>query len=304
VGGDGSPFSSISRLTTLGWGVIGFTAFLQYANTIVSQILSRDIPLVPKPEQDGKQKKKPIQLIPPFIQSIAAGALLLLLAFGSGALINFLAATKEIFWLIGVILLLFGLVVHLMYVARNQIKAVFSSTKNDLWKYLLLIVVFGLSIFFMGRSFAPLAGKGYSILNLEFADPAHKATILHAWAGGEKYIWQTLSIDFAFLASLSTFLWLVWNRYSRRIVEIQGQNNREYFCRIMSALAIIGGLFDIVENISIMGMLAGFSIDRLGPIALFATWLKFITYAPPALLWPFFGLWLWGASSQKAGGSE
>jgi hypothetical protein len=298
LGGPDGALSSVSKLTTIGWGIIGFTAFLQYANYIFSQILNMKVQLNTQAEQNGAQKKK-IQFFPLFLIPIAVGALLLLTSFNSERLINILITTKEIFWLFGIILLILGLVIYLVNASRSQLNAVFSNKKNDPWTYLVLIMVFITSIVLMDWSFAPLKGIGYSILNLEFADAAQKATILHAWAGKEIYIWWTLGFDFLFLISMSWFLGLVWNRYARNIAEVPGQNNLESFCHVMSALAIFGGISDAIENITIMGMLAGHSIDNLALLSRIATYTKFIMFGLPALYWPVLGLVIWGLVSVQ-----
>ena len=278
--------TSAGGLAPIGWLIIAFTAFLQYANHILAQVLNENIQLNVKAEAGSTpvKQRRPIQWVPPFIQSIGLGALLLLISFGSEKLIGFLAATRETFWMLGFIILFGGLGIYFIRASRRGINAAFLNVRNVFWTCLALIGVFAASIALMDWSFAPLKDKGYSILNLEFANAAQKALILQSWAGREIYAWRTLAIDFLFLISLSAFLWLVWDRYSKRIAELKGHNNLENFCRIMSALAVMGGVFDVVENTAIMGMLAGFSIDKLAPISLIATYLKFIAYAPPALL--------------------
>jgi len=295
-GGTVGGIPPVSRLTTFGWGMIGFTAFLQYANYIFSQILNG--PAIDLRESPKKQKK-PVQIFPPFVKAISLGSLLLLISYNSEGLIEFLSSTREILWLSGLAALALGLLGYAVYKAREHIQKIFNKDKGSLWTSIGLFAVVAISAIIMDWTFAPLKDKGHRIIDLELGNIAQKAQIIQDWAGKEKYIWWTLSIDFVFLIGLSAFLWFVWNRYSRLVAEIQGKNNLERFSHIMSIFAVMGGIFDVIENTTIMGILSGFSMDVLTPISLAATYLKFSLFALPFVLWPFFGLWIWGASAQK-----
>jgi len=289
-----------SKFPAWGWGMIGFTAFLQYARTVLKTVLLErsliDFKKIPVAEKAASKRKRfwkalvPPALANPSLVPILGGLILLVVVHYAEGLLNFLAYMKEIFFVIGAILIAFGAFVMLVYGIGNR----FSNwMKKPVWPLLTLASAALIFVFAMGWSIAPLKAAGHTILQFELANLAQKTAILGAWAGRELYIWWTLFLDFPFLLCVTVILWILWDLAGDGFQALDKGEKLAGFCRLIAGITVLAGLADILENIAFMGILSGYAGDFLAPMGLYSTYAKFGLFAVSLALLPVMAIWLW-----------
>jgi hypothetical protein len=293
-----------SKFPAWGWGIIGFTAFLQYARYVLKRVLIEKafFDLNSKPaavpgKVDVTPKQTPIwklfipsSLAGPALIPILGGLILLLITNYADVFMNFFVYMKEIFFILAAILIAFGLLVVVIYQIGNKFK---QGLAQLAWVLPVLIVMLAALAVAMGWSTAPLKAAGHTILEFERANQAGKAVILGAWSGMEKYVWWTLFLDFPFLLVLTTILWTLWDLLVKAFDRLASGIKISTFCRLIANLTIFAGIADFLENISLMGILSGYAGTFLMPMGICSTYAKFILFGISIALLPVMAIWLW-----------
>ncbi|MBI5944874.1 MAG: patatin-like protein [Chloroflexi bacterium] len=289
-----------SKFPAWGWGMIGFTAFLQYARMVLKTILIErsliDFKKIPAADKtDSKSARLWKALVPPALANpslfpILGGLILLAVVYYADGLLNFLAYMKEIFFVIGAILIAFGAFVMLVYGIGNRLS---NWMKKPVWTLLALASVTLIFVFAMGWSTAPLNAAGHTFIEFELANPAQKAVILEAWSGMERYVWWTLFLDFPFLLGATIIPWILWDLVGDGFQALDKGEKPAGFCRLIAGLTVLAGLADFLENIAFMGILYGYAGDFLAPMGFYSTHVKFGLFAVSLAFLPVMAIWLW-----------
>ena len=289
-----------SKFPAWGWGMIGFTAFLQYARMVLKTVLLErsliDFKKIPAAERSAAKRARlwkalvPPALANPSLVPILSGLILLAVVHYAEGLLNFLAYMKEIFFVIGAILIAFGAFVMLVYGIGNRLSI---WMKKPVWTLLTLASVTLIFVFAMGWSIAPLKAAGHTILEFELANLAQKTAILNAWAGSELYLWWTLFLDFPFLLCVTVILWVLWDLMGDGFQTLDKGEKLAGFCRLIAGITVLAGLADFLENIAFIGILSGYAGDFLAPMGLYSTYAKFGLFALSLALLPVMAGWLW-----------